>query len=116
MLLPSEAFSIPFSFASFSVSAIKTGIASQLTSSILNKLSSSIEELSAVHLKGLNLTRMTNIEVLRIVREEKDLIISTTDEDNRTALANLRKENAMLDKYLADIPRYFISETSKKFI
>ena len=82
----------------------------------LNKLSSSIEELSAVHLKGLNLTRMTNIEVLRIVREEKDLIISTTDEDNRTALANLRKENAMLDKYLADIPRYFISETSKKLL
>ncbi|NCB22061.1 MAG: chemotaxis protein [Deltaproteobacteria bacterium] len=82
----------------------------------LNNLSSSVEALSSVHMKGLNLTRMTNIEVLRIVREEKDLIISTTDEDNRTALDNLRKENAILDKYLADMQRYFITETAQKLL
>ena len=82
----------------------------------LNNISSAVEELSAVHMKGLNLTRMTNIEVLRIVREEKDLIISTTDEGNRTALENLRKEYVILDKYLADMQRYFITETAQKLL
>ena len=37
----------------------------------LNNLSSDISELSALHMKGLNLLRMTNIGVLRIVRDEK---------------------------------------------
>ena len=82
----------------------------------LNNLSSSVVALSSVHMKGLNLTRMTNIEVLRIVREEKDLIISTTDEGNRTALENLRKEYVILDKYLADMQRYFITETAQKLL
>ena len=74
----------------------------------LNDLSSDVEELSSMHMKGLNLLRMANIEVLRIIREEKNLIISTTDEGNRIALDNLRKEYVTLDKYVADMPRYFI--------
>ena len=82
----------------------------------LNNLSSDISELSALHMKGLNLLRMTNIEVLRIVREEKNLIISTTEEGNRTALDNLRKEYATLDKYLAEMPRYFTTDIGRKLL
>ena len=50
------------------------------------------------------------------MREEKNLIISTTDEGNRTALENLRKEYVILDKYLADMQRYFITETAQKLL
>ena len=82
----------------------------------LNELSSDVEELSSMHMKGLNLLRMTNVEVLRIIREEKNLIISTTDEGNRTALDNLRKEYVTLDKYIADMPRYFMTETARKLL
>ena len=82
----------------------------------LNNLSYDVEELSAVHMKGLNLLRMTNIELLRIVREEKNLIISTTEEGNRTALDNLRKEYVILDKYLAEMPRYFMTQTAQKLL
>ena len=82
----------------------------------LNDLSSDVEELSSMHMKGLNLLRMANIEVLRIIREEKNLIISTTDEGNRIALDNLRKEYVTLDKYVADMPRYFMTETARKLL
>ena len=83
----------------------------------VNKLSSlavDVQELSALHMKGLNLLRVTNIEILRVIREEKNLIISTTEEGNRTALDNLRKESAILDKYVAELPRYFVTENARK--
>ena len=43
----------------------------------VNKLSSlavDVEELSAMHMKGLNLLRMTNIVILRAIREEKTML------------------------------------------
>ncbi len=82
----------------------------------LNNLATDVEELSSMHMKGLNLLRMTNIEVLRIIREEKNLIISTTEEGNRTALNNLQKEYAVLDKYHNELPRYFMTETARKLL
>ena len=82
----------------------------------LNDLSSSLEQISSVHMRGLDLTRVTNIEILRIIREEKNLIISTTEEGNRTALDNLRKEYVLLDKCLAELPRYFITEKAQKLL
>ena len=78
----------------------------------LNDLASDIEEISVVHMKGLNLLRMTNIELLRIVREEKNLIISTTEEGNRRALDNMKKEYVVLDKFVDDLPRYFVTENA----
>ncbi|MGV7004398.1 hypothetical protein [Desulfovibrio sp. QI0442] len=39
----------------------------------LSNLAADVEELSSMHMKGLNLLRMTSIEVLRIIREEKNL-------------------------------------------
>ena len=82
----------------------------------LSSLATDVEELSSMHMKGLNLLRMTNIEVLRIIREEKNLIISTTEEGNRTAVNNLQKEYAVLDKYHNELPRYFMTETARKLL
>ena len=82
----------------------------------LSNLATDVEELSSMHMKGLNLLRMTNIEVLRIIREEKNLIISTTEEGNRFALNNLQKEYVVLDKYHNELPRYFMTESARKLL
>ncbi len=80
----------------------------------LNNLATDVEELSSMHMKGLDLLRMTNIEVLRVIREEKNLIISTTEEGNRFALNNLQKEYVVLDKYINELPRYFMTDSARK--
>ena len=82
----------------------------------LSNLATDVEELSSMHMKGLDLLRMTNIEVLRIIREEKNLIISTTEEGNRTVLNNLQKEYAVLDKYHNELPHYFMTESARKLL
>ena len=82
----------------------------------LSNLATDVEELSSMHMRGLDLLRMTNIEVLRIIREEKNLIISTTEEGNRFALNNLQKEYAVLDKYHNELPRYFMTESARKLL
>lgn len=65
----------------------------------LNNLSSDISELSALHMKGLTLLRMTNIGVLRIV-----LVDEKPDHQHHRGAThcfiNLRKEYATLEKYL----------------
>ena len=80
----------------------------------LNNLATDVEELSSMHMKGLDLLRMTNIEILRVIREEKNLIISTTEEGNRFALDNLQKEYVVLDKYINELPRYFMTDSARK--
>ncbi|WP_225529901.1 methyl-accepting chemotaxis protein [Desulfovibrio desulfuricans] len=82
----------------------------------LSNLATDVEELSSMHMKGLDLLRMTNIEVLRIIREEKNLIISTSEEGNRFALNNLQKEYVVLDKYHNELPRYFMTESARKLL
>ena len=82
----------------------------------LSNLATDVEELSSMHIKGLDLLRMLNVEVLRIIREEKNLIISATEEGNRTALNNLQKEYVVLDKYHNELPHYFMTDTARKLL
>ena len=82
----------------------------------LSRLAVDVEELNAMHMKGLNIVRVVNIEILRIIREEKNLIISTTEEGNRIALNNLQKEYVALDKLLNELPRYFITEAARQLL
>jgi|GEM_PF-4519024 hypothetical protein len=82
----------------------------------LSNLATDVEELSSMHINGLDLLRMLNVEVLRIIREEKNLIISTTEEGNRTALNNLQKEYVVLDKYHNELPHYFMTDTARKLL
>ena len=37
----------------------------------LNRLAVDVEELNSMHMRGLNLVRVLNIDILRIIREEK---------------------------------------------
>ena len=82
----------------------------------LSRLAVDVEDLNAMHMKGLNIVRVVNIEILRIIREEKNLIISTTEEGNRIALNNLQKEYVALDKLLNELPRYFITEAARQLL
>lgn len=75
----------------------------------LSNISDDVDELYSVHMRGLDIAKSINISVLRIVREEKNLIISTTDEENRKQLKSLAEEYTILDSYLKEIQKYFVS-------
>jgi len=82
----------------------------------LNKLAVDVEELNSMHMRGLNLVRVLNIDILRIIREEKNLIISTTEEGNRHALDNVRKEYEILNAHLKEMPRYFVTQAAAQML
>ena len=75
----------------------------------LSNISNDVDELYSIHMRGLDIARSINISVLRIVREEKNLIISTTDEESKKQLKSLADEYAVLDNYLGEIKKYFVS-------
>ena len=82
----------------------------------LNRLAVDVEELNSMHMRGLNLVRVLNIDILRIIREEKNLIISTTEEGNRLALDNVHKEYERLNAHLKEMPRYFVTQTAAQML
>lgn len=82
----------------------------------LSNISDDVDELYSVHMRGLDLARAINITVLRIVRSEKNLIISTTDEENNKQLKSLAEEYIILDNYLKEIQNYFISAEGQMFL
>ena len=75
----------------------------------LSDLSEDIDELYTSHMKGLDTTRSINIVVLKIIRDEKNLIISTTEEGNTRALRALREEYTTLDALIKELPAYFLT-------
>ncbi|MDD3683552.1 MAG: methyl-accepting chemotaxis protein [Desulfovibrio desulfuricans] len=75
----------------------------------LSNISNDVDALYSVHMRGLDIARSINISVLRIVRDEKNLIISTTDEENKKQLKSLADQYAVLDNYLKEIKKYFVS-------
>lgn len=82
----------------------------------LGGISDDVDELYTIHMKGLDMARDVNICVLRIVREEKDLIISTSEEENQAQLKALHAEYSVLDKYLGELPGYFISKEGQYLV
>ena len=82
----------------------------------LSEISDDVDELYTIHMKGLDIARDVNICVLRIVREEKDLIISTSEEENQTQLKALHAEYSALDNYLSELPKYFVSKEGQYLI
>ena len=75
----------------------------------LSNISDDVDELYNVHMNGLDIIKDVNICVLRIVREEKDLIISTSEAENNAQLHAMQVEYSALDEYIKEIPKYFIS-------
>ena len=82
----------------------------------LSDISDDVDELYNVHMTGLDIIKDVNICVMRIVREEKDLIISTSDEENQAQLKALHEEYSALDAYIKELPKYFISSEGQFLI
>ena len=82
----------------------------------LSDISDDVDELYNVHMTGLDIIKDVNICVLRIVREEKDLIISTSEAENQAQLKALHKEYSALDTYIKELPKYFISSEGQFLI
>ena len=82
----------------------------------LSNISDDVDELYSFHMRVLELARAINITVLRIVRSEKNLIISTTDEENNKQRKSLAEEYIILDNYLKEIQNYFISAEGQMFL
>ena len=79
-------------------------------------IAADLHELYEVHLKGLDLTRLINITVLQIVRDEKNLIISTSEEENKKHLDTLNARYLTLDKQLSALPGYYITKTGQDLL
>ena len=75
----------------------------------LGEISDDVDELYNIHMNGLDIAKDVNICVLRIVREEKDLIISTSEAENQVQLKALHEEYSTLDNYLNELPKFYIS-------
>ena len=82
----------------------------------LGDISDDVDELYNVHMIGLDIVKDVNISVLRIVREEKDLIISTSDTENQAQIKALHKEYSALDTYIKELPKYFITSEGQFLI
>ena len=79
----------------------------------LGRLSDDIDTLYKVHVKGLDLTRALNIEALRMLREEKNVILSTEADEIQRYLELLGKERSKFESMLKDLPKYFQSGEGK---
>ncbi len=75
-----------------------------------------VETLYAVHLRGLDAARHLNIVILRSAREEKNLLLSENDGERAQFLDALQKQRADMDKLLAELPTYFITDQGKALL
>lgn len=75
----------------------------------LQKLTFDLNTLYSVHMKGLDQIRALNIAVLRIVREEKNLIISDDEQDIEKYFQVLNNGYKEYDTLLQDLPNYYIT-------
>ena len=79
----------------------------------LSKLSDDIETLFKVHVKGLDAVRALNIDALRMLREEKNIILTTEQNEIQRGLDVLAAERKNFDASLKAIPTFFRSGEGK---
>ena len=82
--------------------------------SSLNRLSDDIDTLYKVHVKGLDLTRALNIEALRMLREEKNIILTNEADEIQRYLDMLGKDRSKFEGMLKDLPKFFQSGEGKE--
>ena len=75
----------------------------------LHKLTFDLNTLYNVHMKGLDQVRALNVTVLRIVGDEKNLIISDDKQDIEKYFQILNGEYKEFDSILQDLPNYFVT-------
>ena len=67
-------------------------------------------------MKGLDQIRAMNITVLRIVREEKNLIISDNEQDIEKNIQILNREYKEYESLLQDLPNYYITDRGRELL
>ena len=79
----------------------------------LSNLSDGIDNLYNIHVKGLNAARDVNITVLRLIREEKNIILTNDESEIRLYLDVLTAERKNLEVQMQTMPQYFTSGEGK---
>lgn len=79
----------------------------------LSRLSDDIDVLYNNHVKGLDAARALNISALRMIREEKNIILSNEPDEIQRFLDILAKERKVFEITLKDLPKYFQSGEGK---
>ncbi|MTJ94089.1 MAG: chemotaxis protein [Desulfovibrio sp.] len=79
----------------------------------LGKLSDDIDVLYTIHVKGLDASRALNISALRILREEKNIIISNDQDEIQRYIDILAVERKKFDTMLQELPIFFQSGEGK---
>ena len=79
----------------------------------LSNLSSGIDNLYNIHVKGLNVAQGINITILRLVREEKNLILTNESGEIQRCLQQLTNEQGKLASQMQTLPQYFASREGK---
>ena len=73
----------------------------------LSKLSDDIDVLYKNHVKGLDAARALNIDALRMLREEKNIILTNEADEIQRYLEMLAKERKKFDASLKGIPNFW---------
>ena len=79
----------------------------------LSRLSDDIDTLYSMHVKGLDAARAMNISALRILREEKNIILTNEDAEIQRYLDILAKERKVFEGMMQTLPKYFTSGEGK---
>ena len=79
----------------------------------LSKLSDGIDVLYKNHAKGLDAARALNIEALRLIRGEKNVILTNEADEIQRYLDELAKTRKKFDAELKGIPAFFQSREGK---
>ena len=80
----------------------------------LSKLSDDIDILYKNHVKGLDAARALNIDALRMLREEKNIILTNEADEIQRYLDMLAKERKKFDASLKELPKFFQSGEGKR--
>ena len=79
----------------------------------LSNLSNDIDTLYNVHVKGLDAARALNIRALRLLREEKNIILTNEDAEIQRYLGVLATERKEFETLLKNLPSYFQTDEGK---
>ena len=79
----------------------------------LSRLSDDIDVLYSNHVKGLDAVRALNISALRMIREEKNIILSNEPDEIQRFLDILAKERKIFESLLKELPKFFQSGEGK---
>ena len=80
----------------------------------LSKLSDGIDVLYNTHVKGLDTARGMSISALRMVREEKNIIMANEPAEIQASMDKLSVERKQFDALAQTMPKYFTSGEGKK--